>query len=216
MLYLSGECAELHSQYGVFNHLFMEHEERTNILCKYLDPLLGMFQNFLFFEMVLGICRLLDEDKGKHKNLTLWPLAERASKWDEVFGQEIQSDVELLFDRARLLINHRRKSIAHYDLDVSLEKQELDLVKPIDILECLQQIAVILNKVHVKVTGSEMLYDILDPKEITLNTEYTVAKAAAFDRFIVAGKAGREDWEEFVKTPPSPYHLKVNTAENQS
>ena len=216
MKYLSGECAELHSHYGVFNHLFMEHEERTNILCRYLDPLLGMFQNFLFFEMILGICRLLDKDQGENKNLTLRSLADRASKWDKVFGKEIQDDVDLLIGRASLLKDHRNKSLAHFDLGISLEKQTLDLVKPIDILECLQQIAAILNKVHVKITGSEMLYDILDPKEIILDTEYTVAKAAAFDRFIELGKAGREDWEEFVKTPPSPYHLKVNTAENQS
>ena len=91
--YLIGECAELHSNWDVFKRLFMEYEERTIILAQYLGPLLAKFEAYLFYDMVFGVCRLLDKDKGKHKNLTLWALANRAKLWDDSFGDELSEDV---------------------------------------------------------------------------------------------------------------------------
>lgn len=196
--YLEGEVCDLRGCWQVFKHVFMTNESRTRVLGERLGGLLGTYQGLLQDDMMISIARLMDADRGKHSNLSMWALAERCQKWDPTVAAEVTTLLKRLSEKIEGLRTHRHKRIAHFDLPVSLGHSQLPTVTFAEIRESIEQLEAILNLVSQRAGDTTIMFEMLDHREITAAAEVTVCKALAYDAAVADGRIDSRSWRNYA------------------
>lgn len=197
--YIYGEVCEARSNWEIYQHFFMSNEDRTCQLGEYLGPVIGMFQYQTEENLIFSIRRLLDRDTRGQRNLSFWTLLEGCSSLDAKFSSKLKNDIELLDRTTSALKAHRHKRIAHYDLDVSLERAVLPTVLLSDISKAIELMESIVNLVSEYVSKTSIYFDVLGHRDFTGKTEVTVAKAAAYDALEAEGTIAKRLWRKYIK-----------------
>ncbi len=180
----------------MFKHLFMSNEHRTREFGARLGGLLGIFQGYLQDDMIIGVSRLMDPDKGKQNNLSMWALVERCEKWNPTVAAEVKRSLDALALQITDMRVHRHKRIAHFDLPVSLDQSKLPTVTFTEIREAIEKLESVLNFVSQRAADTTIMFDALDHRDITSAAELTIYKAMAYDAAVAAGKIELRDWRK--------------------
>lgn len=196
---IAGEVCMLRQAWSVYARLFMEDKKRTDIYCKHAGQLLGLLQRHLRDHMFLSISRLIDIDKGKQRNLSIWRLVEIASESDNIaFVNESKKELESLCSNAQALILHRNKRIAHFDIKVCLEEEMLPPVMFNQLLDLVKSIEVLLNKFNWEFLRSTTLFDAMVASDVTGGFDTIVAKALMYDRLENEGVVAKFRWRDAI------------------
>ena len=175
----------------------MSNAERTKLLGKYLDGLLGTFQYYIQDDLIVSIARLTDRDSKRQKNLTLWSLVDRCEKWNASVAHDVRAAVEALATEVEYIRIHRHKRLAHFDLSVSIGQSELPVVTFKRLFAAIESIEAILNLVSKAAVNSTLMYSILDHRDVVGAAEITAYKAAAYDAAELAGQVERRAWRNY-------------------
>ncbi|HEY5910601.1 MAG TPA: hypothetical protein VJA21_08365 [Verrucomicrobiae bacterium] len=200
---LKAEVLEVRSEWLVYHHLFMEDEQFTQVMSRGLGGVLGALQNMLQTNLLLAIARLVDPATGikGDKNLSLRNLCEEVPANTGTLRKDATKLLNKIGAAAGNVKFHRHKSIAHYDLEISLEAKQLPSVTFREIRRILEQIEAFLNLFERHFENSETLFTELPAREITGRCEATVLKALAYDRLEADGTISKGEWKRRVNGP---------------
>ena len=199
---LEEHVLELHEGYGVYSHLFMKSEQKTETLAAYTGATLAWIQNLLQDAMCLQIAKLTDPDNRKQENLSIYKLAELGvplSRDPVSFDARVkaaQNSIKQAVDNIR---THRHKRLGHFDLEVSLEESLAPLPVFQEIHHAIELLGQFLTMFHREYGSPGMLYEFVRAEEITDKFEITVRKAMAYDALEHAGRAQPKEWTALTK-----------------
>jgi len=196
--YFFGEVCELHSQWQVYHHLFMDKKARTEQFGRYLGGIAGYYQSFLQDEMILTIGRLTDPDNPSQQNLGFPSLCHACAGWDAELGRALAPKLAELQTHVEAMRKHRHKRLAHYDLKTSLGAATLPTVTLGHIREAIEQMEQMVQLVGWRGDKTTIFFDVLDHRDISNVAETTIAKAAAYDALVEAGNVERSAWRDHV------------------
>lgn len=196
--YIYGEVTELHALWQTYHHLFMESEARTNSFGKYLGGIAGYFQSLLQDELILAIVRLTDRDSLSQKNLGLPSLCTACESWDAELGRALAPKLQALQTHVAAMRQHRHKRLAHYDLNTSIGADRLPMVTLGHIREAIEQMKQMVQLIVYRGEKTTILFGALDHRDISAVAEATIAKAAAYDKLVEAGKVERLTWRNSI------------------
>ncbi len=192
---IAGEVCILRQAWTVYSRLFMEHKPRTEAFVRCAGELLGVLQTLLQDQMLLSVSRLTDRDTKDRANLSLWKLVEAAPEaGDEEFTNEMQSELENLYQAAKAVRKHRNKRIAHFDLEVSVSKSTLPTVKFAELRSLIERIETFVNRFNRVFQNCTTLFDFLTAHEVTGGFETVIAKSLAYDNLEAKGVVPKLSW----------------------
>jgi AbiU2 len=192
----------LHEGYGVYRHLFMKSEHKTDTLAAYTGATLAWFQNFLQDAMCLQIAKLTDPDNRVQENLTIHKLAELGvplSRDPISFGARVKGSQKGIEQAVKNIRTHRHKRLGHFDLDVSLKESLVPLPVFQEIHHAIELLGQFLTMFHQEFGGPETRYEFVREEDITDQIEITVRKAMAYEALERAGRAQHNEWTALTK-----------------
>ncbi|AVR46046.1 hypothetical protein C7S20_12710 [Christiangramia fulva] len=118
----------LHSKQKIteFNIVFSDDKEIENLreenLPDFFDNLNELYWNYFF----ITVAKLLDSHtQGRNTNLTIFTLPEILKKEKIEDWKKVQNQAENLKVKHQDIIDHRRKNLAHFDFDHTIQKKKL-------------------------------------------------------------------------------------------
>lgn len=135
-----------------YKTLFNESQDRINLLNNTAGLFFSRLQTLLYRETFLAVCRITDPAQsggGQYDNATLKQLVGQLEAHipdDQL--PHIMEVVERAEEMAHDMRDHRRKVIAHSDLEVTLEEKELPPVTVEDVDPVLEALGKALNEVR--------------------------------------------------------------------
>jgi hypothetical protein len=199
---LEEHVLELHEGYGVYSHLFMKSEQKTDILATYTGATLAWFQNLLQDAICLQIAKLTDPDNRVQENLTIHKLAELGvplSRDSVSFAARVQASKDSIERAVRNIRTHRHKRLGHFDLDVSLKESLLPPPVFQEIHHAIELLGQFLTMFHHEFGSAEMRYELVREEDVTDQFEITVRKAMAYDALERDGRAKPREWTVLTK-----------------
>lgn len=198
---LEEHVLELHEGYGVYRHLFMKSEQKTETLAAYTGATLAWFQNLLQDAICLQIAKLFDKDNRSQPNLSIHKLAELGVplSHDVSFAARVKISKDTIEKAVKNIITHRHKRLGHFDLNVSLK----DSVHPTPIFKeishAIELFTQYLSMFDQEFGGPGLLHEFVRAEDITDRFETTVRKAIAYDALERAGRAEPNEWTALTK-----------------
>ncbi|AML49982.1 hypothetical protein [Falsihalocynthiibacter arcticus] len=137
--YVSNSFINLKIKWRFFQNFFVGSPERVELLNNVLPIFFHVVEKSLFREVILGICRLLDPIKnGRNDNLSLLQWFEFLPDGSD--KEDMRRRIAALEKTAIGCRRLRNKVLAHSDLNVAVNAEQIDGVTSEEIIAALREI----------------------------------------------------------------------------
>ncbi|NQT78069.1 MAG: hypothetical protein HQ565_10165 [Bacteroidetes bacterium] len=131
-----------------FNILFPEEELQYDLYNETAPNFFSYLSKFYFDYFFLKISKMLDPAKiNSFDNLSLYQLEKIASNIFPDKQLEIKKEIDFIKEEAKIILNARKKIIAHKDLKISLNNEHLGETKFVEIESIISKMSNVINKV---------------------------------------------------------------------
>ncbi len=132
-----------------FNILFPENELQFELYNETAPNFFSHLSRFYFDYFFMKISKLLDPaSMGRFENLTLYQLVKISGDLIPDKQQEFKENIDEIKVQAEIIINSRNKLIAHKDLEITLNNENLGRTEFYEIESIITKMAEVINKMQ--------------------------------------------------------------------